>query len=923
MDPLSALSVSSSAIQIVDFSAKLVKRIHEIYTSETGEIKEYKQLRNEAENLKTVNQHLIKALNPEKLNRQLSEIELAAVSLSQECDAIGGELLAVLERVSIDIRIWHDKTYYHAKWQAMQKAIKALWMRKNIEHLKTRLDAANQRLSTSILVNLQQDLSTFSAQIVRDSNQQFSWGSAQPIRQWLETNTKDNQQWQKNILEAVNKSNEKLLYAIGSTQDETIPDWKDTLVAGNIMDRLLEALKFPEMPTRYQRVARAHAKTFEWIFSEPEPSVEHAWQSFRQWLQTGQDIYWITGKAGSGKSTLMKLIYNDPRTTEMLQLWRPNSHILTAAFFSWNSGTALQRSQIGLLRTLLHQALTARRKAVKQTMPNRWDAVSLARDFSASWSWSELLQAFRFVVEDESDDISYAFFIDGLDEFEGDKTDLLALLQNIESYPNVKLCVSSRPWVVFEDAFSLRPSLMMQYRTYKDIRLYAETNLLKHPGFKELKLAYPDNASQLTEQISSKASGVFLWVVLVVNSLKRGFTDGDRLSDIHDRLDHLPEQLEKLFSKILRSQEPEYYKQATRYLRLVRAAKTPPSLTLLSTADKEDGQQTFEYPPDSFSHAKLVYRANNMKRRLDSRCKGLLEIPLSRLTYSRSDKKTRKEEFDLAHTPVGYLHRTVKDFLEKPSVWAEIVSADPEYDPMSNLTRALIVHLREEIVGYGNAARLEANPLLVIRANMSLCLSHALEAGSSDTTYQTTLLDQLDKRASAVFSEMDVRLFHTDPYNMMWSDYDNKTLHWSCYGAGCEVKKATTFLDLAAKCNLVDYLKVKILELNLTEADRRVLCTRLLRSSVQTRSCCPDFEHVIPDKTSVEMVDLLLAYGAAPDPALQYIKARTYPQEREDDPIWKGIIKSLEKASEKCGSFNIPTRRRTWVSTRLRSWYCG
>lgn len=38
------------------------------------------------------------------------------------------------------------------------------------------------------------------------------------------------------------------------------------------------------------------------------------WNDFVAWLEEGDGLYWIAGKAGSGKSTLMKYIASHPST---------------------------------------------------------------------------------------------------------------------------------------------------------------------------------------------------------------------------------------------------------------------------------------------------------------------------------------------------------------------------------------------------------------------------------------------------------------------------------------------------------------------------------------------------------------------------------------------------------------------------------
>jgi hypothetical protein len=47
----------------------------------------------------------------------------------------------------------------------------------------------------------------------------------------------------------------------------------------------------------------------------------------------------------------------------------------------------------------------------------------------------------------------FCFFIDGLDEYSGDEEETLRLMLDISSSSNIKICVSSRPWNTFLDAF--------------------------------------------------------------------------------------------------------------------------------------------------------------------------------------------------------------------------------------------------------------------------------------------------------------------------------------------------------------------------------------------------------------------------------------------------------------------------------------
>jgi hypothetical protein len=79
--------------------------------------------------------------------------------------------------------------------------------------------------------------------------------------------------------------------------------------------------------------------------------------------------------------------------------------------------------------------------------------------------------------------------------------------------------------------------------------------------------------------VTNKADGVFLWVILVVASLKNGLRDGDTIEDLWQRLQELPSKLEELFRKILNNINPVYLAQACAIFQLVLAAVAP--LTLL------------------------------------------------------------------------------------------------------------------------------------------------------------------------------------------------------------------------------------------------------------------------------------------------------------------------------------------------------
>ena len=106
----------------------------------------------------------------------------------------------------------------------------------------------------------------------------------------------------------------------------------ETALLASTRRRVLEALSFPEMHRRYEAVEQAHASTFRWIYSGGvghTGSSDHATRAsatgrFKHWLLSPRGILHVSGKLGSGKSTLMKLLFESPEVGLGLKEWAGN-----------------------------------------------------------------------------------------------------------------------------------------------------------------------------------------------------------------------------------------------------------------------------------------------------------------------------------------------------------------------------------------------------------------------------------------------------------------------------------------------------------------------------------------------------------------------------------------------------------------------
>ena len=124
----------------------------------------------------------------------------------------------------------------------------------------------------------------------------------------------------------------------------------------NTCDSILGSLDFPEMSARQTAIPRAHDKTLEWMYEPRSP--------LQDWLTSSRALFWVNGKAGSGKSTLMRFVTSRPETKDLLQQWAGDESLHVVKMYFWFLGTHLQKSEEGLLRSILYQILSASRDLI-------------------------------------------------------------------------------------------------------------------------------------------------------------------------------------------------------------------------------------------------------------------------------------------------------------------------------------------------------------------------------------------------------------------------------------------------------------------------------------------------------------------------------------------------------------------------------
>ena len=141
-------------------------------------------------------------------------------------------------------------------------------------------------------------------------------------------------------------------------------------------------------------------------------SLEH--YTSIHWLEESQGLYWVRGKPGSGKSTLMRFITAHPQTRTALESWAHSQQLVIASHFFWIAGQPVPRSRAGLVRTLLFQVLRQRPHLLATLCLPRWAQAGLA--ILDPWSDRELTDLLRGLMQHVDSATKSCFFIDGLDE---------------------------------------------------------------------------------------------------------------------------------------------------------------------------------------------------------------------------------------------------------------------------------------------------------------------------------------------------------------------------------------------------------------------------------------------------------------------------------------------------------------------------
>ncbi|KAM7186281.1 hypothetical protein V8F33_011877 [Rhypophila sp. PSN 637] len=580
----------------------------------------------------------------------MAEEDRALVTLARECSRLSNDIREELQRLRPKRR--------KSKARSGLAALKTLMVEPKIKDLETQLQRCRDQLHFHISSLSSENLKRLVVRCKEDGAKLTRLELAiTQLRQTLQNmTTMRDESTSDQILIQLNT----LLHIGQDALDEVV------------QDRILRGIKdgFDEMSYRYQSVDKPFKETFEWIFDLGGKSPEAT--KFTQWLSSGDGIFHICGKLGSGKSTLMKKLYTHRRTRLELEKWM----------------NPRQKSLMGLHRTLLYQILRVSPGLMKFLLPDQWtNALAQPKVLSAVDIPDDEIQcAFeRLAKQHDRETLGgccFSIFIDGLDEYQTttsiDRRKMVHALKDLANSAcgSFKICVSSRMENPFMDMFSEDIRLYLHELTRADMEEYVHGNL-EHVGTQ-------NERRRLATSITAKAEGVFLWVVLVVLNIRKLWDDGARFSRLLTEIQSLPTELNELFQRILDTLGSQQKQMASHTITLLlflgkirQAKKMHIWLNLSDFYFLEDYvsnprfAESGEFPAQDCESVKES--ENRARRQLRGVCRGLVEANI--------DKE------------LEFTHRSVRDFFRQKKV--RVKMHDKSFKNLEALCQLKLASIRQ------------------------------------------------------------------------------------------------------------------------------------------------------------------------------------------------------------------------------------
>ncbi|TID23410.1 hypothetical protein E2P81_ATG02981 [Venturia nashicola] len=676
-EALAAMGIACNIFQVISFAHEVYdvfKEIRETGSSDAEFLNQVTTIANLSESLKSRISHVW----------PVTKEESDLVALAEKCLVLSSKLQADLRSDS-----------------GIRKSLKAWWRRSSNKKRRDELFALEQAMQTQMMAtgwirnqgvqaeqqdafeHLDRQLKDFISQVSRGHTKMEDLLRAEAITSRDHT-TIEADRVQNHITAQFSSTTARLDHEVD--KQERIER----------QQKLLSSLAFPEMNARKNTSSiDAFPGTFRWIF---DANKVHAWDSLPSFLTSQeQNLYWISGKPGSGKSTLMKYLIGQEKTRELLEQWSSNPLIIS--YFFWLRGSPMQRSTKGLLASLLYQILDSSLDMV--IFPA--DSFLWRKKYIDDWSLQEMEAT--LLQFSQSLNRPICIFLDGLDEHdpEENQLDLVALIDRLKQQDHFKICLASRPERAFQEKYRTFPTMRLQDLTRSDMEHYVSQELEHYMSTSHLRND-EEKCEDLIKMIVKKAQGVFLWIHLVLRSLHQGIKlRNDNWDVLTERVVMMPNDLKELYRDMLARLGTEmelYRRDAALYFSYV--LEGPTNLVDLSFTQSPFPDDVINKVTPMPSLEFLNLRCDMHQQRIEDYSAGLLEVDKivgpptvkeywKHLQWVRFQKDTIGKPAEDAekivtqlcrfgarqNQTIHFIHRTAADFLLETPEGQNILACSP------------------------------------------------------------------------------------------------------------------------------------------------------------------------------------------------------------------------------------------------------
>lgn len=269
-------------------------------------------------------------------NTTLTGDQRTLQDVASKCDDLCSDLIGRLDEPKISGTV--------SKRHVVKKLCDNVLQKRKLEKARDELEKQQDIINTQMLVTLMKSVDISSAQqqdIVPQIQAVVNTDLFNHLRQDLQQSVqglldRSLEGIRRHIQSSKHDLKERVLdHAEETRQDAKRIDLRQKHVAG-----LLDSLRFPTMHHREESIRKAHEATFKRVFEHDE---NDEWHDLVQWLKNDESLFWIRGKLGSGKFTLMSFIINHPQFTSSLNSWAGGAKVIVPRYFLWRAGSIEQK----------------------------------------------------------------------------------------------------------------------------------------------------------------------------------------------------------------------------------------------------------------------------------------------------------------------------------------------------------------------------------------------------------------------------------------------------------------------------------------------------------------------------------------------------------------------------------------------------